>query len=613
MPPSTLDRDSLLYQMGKDRLWVQDSPVLPGVWKAFLESPAEPLDVLITPHRGSRPGDLAKVIRERIVDADGSLADAEVAYNQSQVVAQVTFDQLIRDLVPLSKWYERGVSDHRAEITAMAKPARTARRTRAYTAKRDSVLRAIVDPNLESAQMSPKLVWWLRLIGQISHRAHAHDHEDADHGSESADPTAVLDCAWKLLAGLPKAGTARLFRIGVNRATERACVESVRTIKADVAHRVFDVDASRICWAVMDSGVDALHPAFAGTEDGSDTRVIETWDFTRVRRLISLASSPGDTAEDDLQSEFGLSRDDARGIRTALATGGDLDWEILKPALRVEDLEGYAQNLDPHGTHVAGIIGGGRDDDPPDQDGAFEGVCPDIKLIDIRILDAQGRSSRKDRNDREFEIIAALQFVAHRNAIGDRPKIHGVNLSIQLLHDPQEFACGCTPVCEECNSLTANGVVVIAASGNKGIEAGTAAATTFEGSFRDISISDPGNAEAVITVGSTHRKRPHEYGVSFFSGRGPTGDGRDKPDLVAPGEKILGPVLGLAYESMSGTSQAAPHVSGAAALLLARHGELIGDAERVKRILCDTATDLGREQHFQGAGLVDILRALQSV
>ena len=58
---------------------------------------------------------------------------------------------------------------------------------------------------------------------------------------------------------------------------------------------------------------------------------------------------------------------------------------------------------------------------------------------------------------------------------------------------------------------------------------------------------------------------------------------------------------------------AAPHVSGAAALLMCRHRELIGAPARVKDVLLRTATDLGREPSFQGAGLVDILRAIQSV
>jgi serine protease AprX len=106
---------------------------------------------------------------------------------------------------------------------------------------------------------------------------------------------------------------------------------------------------------------------------------------------------------------------------------------------------------------------------------------------------------------------------------------------------------------------------------------------------------------------------PYNYGVSYFSSRGPTGDGRRKPDLVAPGERIDSCALNDYFGTMDGTSMAAPHVSGAAALLLGRHPELVGNPRRVKEILMRTATDLGRESRFQGAGLVDVLRAIQSV
>jgi subtilisin family serine protease len=132
-----------------------------------------------------------------------------------------------------------------------------------------------------------------------------------------------------------------------------------------------------------------------------------------------------------------------------------------------------------------------------------------------------------------------------------------------------------------------------------------------------------------ITVGSTHRNMPHTYGVSYFSSKGPTGDGRLKPDLVAPGERIIScgagglladllapdqPADGIAYYlPQSGTSMAAPHVSGVIAAFLSVRREYIGRPEEVKRIFLESATSLGRERYFEGHGLVDLMRAIQLV
>jgi subtilisin family serine protease len=67
------------------------------------------------------------------------------------------------------------------------------------------------------------------------------------------------------------------------------------------------------------------------------------------------------------------------------------------------------------------------------------------------------------------------------------------------------------------------------------------------------------------------------------------------------------------YREDSGTSMAAPHVSGVIAAFLSVRREFIGQAERVKEIFLSTATDLRRERYFQGHGLVDLMRAIQSV
>ena len=96
--------------------------------------------------------------------------------------------------------------------------------------------------------------------------------------------------------------------------------------------------------------------------------------------------------------------------------------------------------------------------------------------------------------------------------------------------------------------------------------------------------------------------------MSYFSARGPTADGRRKPDLVAPGNSITS---AYGYQrknddksnvvaTLSGTSMAAAHVSACAALLMARHRELIGKPDEVKRILLDTATDLQRDPQLPG-------------
>ena len=126
---------------------------------------------------------------------------------------------------------------------------------------------------------------------------------------------------------------------------------------------------------------------------------------------------------------------------------------------------------------------------------------------------------------------------------------------------------------------------------------------------------------------------PHRYGVSYFSSKGPTGDGRLKPDLLAPGERIIScaagpdletylqkanPVPGdvknpAYYLERSGTSMAAPHVSGMIAGILSTRGEFIGLPEQVKSYLIRNATDLGRERNFQGGGLADMMRTIQSM
>jgi serine protease AprX len=239
------------------------------------------------------------------------------------------------------------------------------------------------------------------------------------------------------------------------------------------------------------------------------------------------------------------------------------------------------------------------------------------KLVNMRVLDADGFGEVSS-------LISAIAKIQEINGYGRRLLIHGVNISVGNDFEPEWFACGQSPLCVEVDRLVKSGVVVVAAAGNSGY--GTLS-TVFTGDVKmsmDLTINDPGNAQLAITVGSTHREMPHTYGVSYFSSKGPTGDGRLKPDLVAPGEKVISCAAGRArddiegrkdydYIENSGTSMAAPHVSGVIAAFLSVRREFIGQPEKVKEIFMLAATDLQRERYFQGSGLVDLMRAIQSV
>jgi serine protease AprX len=105
------------------------------------------------------------------------------------------------------------------------------------------------------------------------------------------------------------------------------------------------------------------------------------------------------------------------------------------------------------------------------------------------------------------------------------------------------------------------------------------------------------------------------WSLAPFSGRGPTADGRIKPDLCAPGYRITAPKAGTAdrYVPLNGTSMAAPFVAGTAALLLSANPYL--SAEEVKAILYRTAEDwgpLGKDSDY-GWGVINPYRALQNV
>jgi hypothetical protein len=596
------------------RRFTQDFPILPDVWIEYGRSPAAPIELLLTPHNESDAATLARALRQRLADEPATAAaqpTARVLYNESVVLAALTFPQLLRAALPLSAWWQRAVTPVHPTWTRAA-------------LEQFAADLATFKPGSRVLSSDPRLLQKLIRIGGAIELERTGRAAGSDVGTDPAPTTDEIQAFAALFDGLPTVaeGPGLMWSVSLNRRASASVWRSRLTVKADAAGRLFDARTTGIRWAVLDTGIDATHPAFARRaqpgrpkpqDDGTiDSRVLKTYDFLRVKTLLDPdAEIAADGSAAAMLSADAL-REQREQLRNSLRRGRAIDWDLLEPFLRVPHTRDHYRppQHDGHGTHVAGILSANwpeaAESTPLGE--PLIGVCPDLELYDLRVLP-------DDPNDRadEFTVIAALQFVRHLNAHKDLMVVHGVNLSLSVPHDVANYACGRTPVCEECERVIAAGVVVVAAAGNRGFNKSAAPEGGALGDYRYISITDPGNADGVITVGSTHRMMPHNYGVSYFSSRGPTGDGRTKPDLVAPGERIESCALNGYVETMDGTSMAAPHVSGAAALLMSRHRELIGQPRRIKDILCRTATDLGREPRFQGAGVVDVLRAIQSV
>jgi serine protease AprX len=627
--------DFILLGPTDDRRQLQDSPILGDVWIAFAENPAEALDLLITPHKTLAAGHVAAEIARRI-DRDG----ADVAYLQAIVAARLRFVEVLSVVVPMTEWwhekrtkkmlesYGRNQDDQTGDVQSSTLSgekieeaiARALEAARAWHAKKSGAAGPHTGP-LDRYVALAGLILWAATASSRGRRKLGATAAVADRISEilkmsTAEELAkpLSDLFAQILAN-PQDRAPSVWQISLNRSATPALARSIPAVKADAARSLFSVNCSEIAWAVIDSGIDGNHAAFRDAS-GTKSRVRRSFDFSNFRKVVSLSNlKPGirkKNLEELLKREHLLKRSeesDADNYLKALAedamSGRSIHWELVEKFVEIKP---DTPPLSNHGTHVAGIIGASKqnaDKAAGMSDDHADGMCPDIGLYDFRVL-------APNLKDTEFAIMGALQYIRYINERNRFIAIHGANLSLSIRHDVRNFACGRTPVCEECERLVESGVVVVAAAGNHGYQNFETKEGIYEG-YAAFSITDPGNSDGVITVGATHRYWPHTYGVSFFSSRGPTGDGRMKPDLVAPGERIRAPMPGEAWGDLDGTSMAAPHVSGAAAMLMARYSELVGRPRQIKQILCKSATNLDRERSFQGHGMLDVLRAFQSI
>jgi serine protease AprX len=293
---------------------------------------------------------------------------------------------------------------------------------------------------------------------------------------------------------------------------------------------------------------------------------------------------PFDTGATDAWTGKAGAADTGAGVTVAvLDTGVDLSHPDLSGhviAVNVNNVASGSNDGFGHGTHVAGVIGG------QDPAGHYVGVAPGANIVSVKVSDDTGQTYESD-------VLRGLQWVSqHRSQYN----IRAINLSFST-SIPQSYAT--SPIDAAVEYLWYQGVTVVAAAGNLGPAA------------VDAVWYAPGNDPLVITVGCLDENQnvsPGDDSLCLISSQGATEDGFLKPDLVAPGRKIVSSlaagingqptVLAKTFPDritadgkhirFSGTSMSTPMVTGAVALLLQRHPGMTPN--QIKKLLVTTAT-----------------------
>ncbi len=233
-----------------------------------------------------------------------------------------------------------------------------------------------------------------------------------------------------------------------------------------------------------------------------------------------------------------------------------------------------------HGTHVASIAAGSG----ASSGGKYVGVAPEALIYVAKVLNDDGGGMMSD-------VMAGIEWAVDEGA-------QVINLSLGA-PGPGD---GNDALSTLCDAAVREGVIVCAAAGNSGPGAST--------------VGPPGVARLVVTIGATDKSDS----IASFSSRGPTSDGRTKPDIVFPGVNIvaaratgtgMGTPVDDRYTSASGTSMATPHAAGAVALLLEAYPHL--KPAEIKDALMRSAKDLGLDGHTQGAGRAQVYNTYASL
>ena len=238
-----------------------------------------------------------------------------------------------------------------------------------------------------------------------------------------------------------------------------------------------------------------------------------------------------------------------------------------------------------HGTHVAGIIAGESKDRFYGRMN-INGIAKGSQLVVLKVLNAKGIGI-------EDKVIDGIKWIIDNY---EKYNIKIVNISFGTIHNN----CSEMRLIKYVEILWQLGLVVVAAAGNNGPDIG--------------SITVPGVSKKIITVGVVEDgKKVNVNGryTSNYSGRGPTCECIQKPDLIAYGNNIVSCNNNYKlkkYTVKSGTSMATPVVTGCAALLLSKYPELKNID--VKRKMIESCKDVNLPANIQGAGVINPVELL---
>ncbi|HWI54166.1 MAG TPA: S8 family peptidase [Desulfobacteria bacterium] len=324
--------------------------------------------------------------------------------------------------------------------------------------------------------------------------------------------------------------------------------------------------------------------------------VAKVWMDREVRAVLDIAT-PVVNAPSVWESSLR-----GKGVGIAiLDTGIYPHPDLTSPVDRIKafkDLINYrSQPYDDngHGTHCAGDAAGNG----YKSKGKYRGPAPEASLIGVKVLNRQG-------SGRVSTILAGIEWCI-KNKKKYNIRVLSMSLGAQASVSYRE-----DPLCRAVHKAWDAGLCVCAAAGNDGPDGKT--------------VNSPGIDPAVITVGALDDKKTislKDDSIAYFSSRGPTLDGRVKPDVVAPGSNIIAlrapdsyidkynkeARVGTWYISLSGTSMATPICSGIAALILQKRPNLKPDA--LKKILTSTCRTVSLDHNSQGSGLIDVQAAVR--